>query len=123
MRILLDTCVALWWINDSPELTPSEREAISDLANDIYISAASAWEIEIKRKLGKLDLPDEWKDAVSDTGFHWLNVLPRHTEGLRALPDIHRDPFDRMIVAQAKSESMTVLTHDAKVLAYFGRLG
>jgi len=119
MRILLDTCMVLWWINDSPELTPSEREVISDPENDIYVSAASAWEVEIKRKLGKLDLPDEWKDAVSDTGFRWLNVQPRHTEGLRTLPDIHRDPFDRMIVAQARSESMTVLTHDSKVQAYF----
>jgi len=119
MRILLDTCMVLWWMNDSPELMSSEREVISDPENDIYVSVASAWEVEIKRKLGKLDLPDEWKDAVSDTGFRWLNVLPHHTEGLRTLPDIHRDPFDRMIVAEAKSESMTVLTHDLKVLAYF----
>lgn len=119
MRILLDTCVMLWWIGDSPELTQEERSLILDPENSIYVSTASAWEIEIKRKIHKLDLPDEWKDFVEDTGFNWLYVRPIHTEGIRGLPDIHRDPFDRMIVAQAKTEGLFVLTHDAKVKAYF----
>jgi len=119
MRILLDTCVVLWWMADSSDLTQRERALIADESNEIFVSTASAWEIEIKRKQGKLALPDDWKTAVVASDFSWLNVTPRHTDFLRNLPDIHRDPFDRMLVAQSKAENLTVLTHDAKVAAYF----
>jgi len=119
MRVLLDTCVALWWIADSPELTEDERLIISDADNEVYVSAASAWEVEIKRKLGKLDIDDDWKRSLESAGFAWLNVNANHTEWIRRLPDLHRDPFDRMLVAQAMCEGLTVMTHDDKVAAYF----
>ena len=118
MRILLDTHVALWWIADSPKLTGEDRRLIADPANEIYVSAASAWEVEIKRGLGKIVIADDWKGVIDRNGFVWLDVKPRHTDLLRNLPDIHKDPFDRMLVAQAKDESLFLISHDSKVNDY-----
>ena len=118
MGILLDTHIALWWISDSPKLTTEDRRLIADPANTIYVSAASAWEVEIKRGLGKIVIADDWKDVIDRNGFTWLDVKPWHTDLLRQLPDIHKDPFDRMIVAQAKGENLRLISHDSKVNDY-----
>lgn len=118
MRILLDTHIALWWISDSPKLTSEDRQLIADPANEIYVSAASAWEVEIKRGLGKIVIADDWKDVIDRNGFAWLDVKSWHTDLLRQLPDIHKDPFDRMLVAQAKGENLRLISHDSKVNDY-----
>ena len=118
MRILLDRHVFLWWVRDDPRLDAPARDLISNYANEIFVSAVSAWEIEIKAALGKLKISPDWKRLVAENGFQWLPVLPRHTEGLRDLPPIHRDPFDRMLVAQARTAHLALLTRDPKVQAY-----
>ena len=118
MRILLDTHVFLWWVRDDPRLDAPARDLISDYANEVFVSAVSAWEIEIKAALGKLKISPDWKRLVEENGFRWLPILPLHTEGLRDLPPIHRDPFDRMLVAQARTGRLALLTRDPKVQAY-----
>lgn len=95
------------------------RKMVADFSNEVFLSAASAWEIEIKASGGKLKIDPNWKRLVEKNGFVWLSVLPRHTEFLRDLPPIHRDPFDRMLVAQAKCEQMKLLSCDSSVNAYF----
>ena len=119
MKYLLDTHIIIWWLEDSPRLTAHERMVIADGSNEVFVSAASAWEIEIKRAKGLLSIPDDWKAHLEGTGFAWLDVTPWHTEYIRNLPEIHKDPFDRMLVAQAKSENLTMISHDDKVNDYF----
>ena len=121
MKLLLDTHVYLWCRSDPSRLTAKERAAIRDSANELLLSVASAWEIEIKRALGKLELPDDWMDATAAFGVQWLPVRPDHVRQLRALPPIHRDPFDRMLVAQARAEGVRLVTHDPLVRAYLGK--
>ncbi len=119
MRYLLDTHIVIWWLADDPHLTAVESNIIYDLENEVFVSAASAWEIEIKRRNGNLSMPDDWKASIEQSGFEWLNVTTYPTEEIRNLPMIHKDPFDRMLVAQSKFEDMRIITHDSKVLAYF----
>ena len=117
MRILIDAHILLWCLEDSPKLTVAARQLIEDPDNEIYVSKATAWEIEIKRMLGKLTIADDFMERI-DEGFCWLPIELRHIKELRALPSIHRDPFDRMLVAQAKCESMTLLSHDDDLPQY-----
>ena len=117
MRLLLDTHVLLWWLADDPLLTVEARAAIveSDLA---VVSTASAWEISMKRSLGKLDAPD---DLAAQLVRDQFTVLPIHLDhALRAgsLPHIHRDPFDRMLVAQAQVEDLVIITTDTNIPRY-----
>ncbi len=118
MNLLLDTHILLWWLGDDPQLTKEARHAISDTDNVIYVSAVSLWEIAIKSGIGKLDLPDDFDDALAAQGFRELPIKWVHARGNRELPWIHRDPFDRMLVAQAQSEGLTLVTADRDVLAY-----
>ena len=101
MKLLLDTHVFLWSQSDPKRLSNAERDAIGDSRNAILLSAATAWEIEIKRQLGKLDVPMDWMERASGFGVQWLDVRPDHVRALRDLPPIHRDPFDRILVAQS----------------------
>lgn len=119
MRILLDSCVVVWMLLDPDRLTDEEKSLILDEENEIFISVATAWELEIKRANGKIGLDDDWKAEIDRNGFTWLGITPTHTEGLRSLPPIHKDPFDRIIVCQAKAEKMRLLSHDANVVRYF----
>jgi PIN domain nuclease of toxin-antitoxin system len=118
MRLLLDTHVLLWWLKGAPELQPALREAIADPANLVYVSAVSIWEIEIKRALHKLQMPANWLDVVADEGFRRLPVTWEHAGHVARLPAIHRDPFDRMLVAQAMIEKLVLVTDDATVRRY-----
>ena len=118
MRILIDTHILLWCLEDSPKLTAAARRLIEDPDNEIYVSKATAWEIEIKRMLGKLTIADDFMERIEE-GFSWLSIELRHIKELRALSSIHRDPFDRMLVAQAKCESMALLSHD-DILSQYG---
>src|SRR4051812_8596079 len=112
-RLLLDTHVWLWWQADSARLGKSARRAIAG-AGEVYFSAASGWEIAIKVALGKLTLPPG-ADIVAELGRNDFRALPvdfLHGASLRALPKIHRDPFDRMLIAQAAAEGLTLVTSD-----------
>lgn len=118
MKILLDTHVLLWWLDDSPRLPLQMRELIADPERTVFISTATIWEIRIKQKLGKLDLPGEF-DAVLDAAeFQWLSISRIHADATAHLPFHHRDPFDRMLIAQAQSDSLILLTADERLAAY-----
>lgn len=115
--LLLDTHVFLWWRTASSRLGTEAREAIAG-AEAVFVSAASAWEAAIKVGLGRLELPDRFEGGVEESGFEKLPVTFAHAEEAGALPHHHRDPFDRMLVAQARTEGLTFVTHDRKVESY-----
>jgi len=116
-KLLLDTHVLLWWRAASPRLTPEVCDAIAT-ADVVFVSAASAWEAAIKQALGRLRLPDPFAVGVEDSGFEQLAVTFDHAERSVALPPHHRDPFDRMLVAQALEEALTLVTHDRRFEPY-----
>jgi PIN domain nuclease of toxin-antitoxin system len=116
-KLLLDTHVFLWWRANDPLLQEPAKAAIAD-ADVVFVSAASAWEAGIKASLGRLDLPDTVKSGVEDSGFEKLQISFSHAEAAAALPPHHGDPFDRMLVAQAVSEDLTLVTHDQMLEAY-----
>ncbi|RDV80486.1 type II toxin-antitoxin system VapC family toxin [Ammonifex thiophilus] len=122
MKILLDTHVFLWWIADDPRLPERVRKVIANKRNTLFFSAASAWEMAIKASLGKLSVPGDLSDFVIEQ-LRLNNITPlpvRLTHALRiySLPRIHRDPFDRLLVAQAQEEGLVILTNDAKIREY-----
>ena len=116
MRLLLDTHVLIWW-DEGARLSAKARSAIES-AEQVYISAVSGWEIAIKTALGKLRPTRTVADAAAESGFEELPLRLRHTEALLQLPALHRDPFDRMLVAQAQSERLTIVTRDPAFGAY-----
>lgn len=121
MRLLLDTHVVLWVMADHPSLSPSAR-ALIGRAEMVYVSAVSLWEINIKAGLGKLKIKqDRLVERLTAAGFEPLGITWEHADVLRHLPDIHRDPFDRMLVAQAISEPLKLLTAD-KILVQYSEL-
>jgi PIN domain nuclease of toxin-antitoxin system len=111
VSLLLDTHVVLWWL-EGAHLTDAVIERIADPGELVVVSAASIWEASIKAALGKLDMPEALGDAVLEEGFEPLPVRFAHAEHAGRLPPHHRDPFDRMLVAQALAESLTIVTHD-----------
>ena len=117
-RLLLDTHVLLWWLTDDPGLGPHTRELVADRRNEVYVSAASTWEISIKRQKGLLEAPDNMDAFVEDEGFLKLDISLFHGDQAGSLPDIHRDPFDRMLIAQAQAEGLELVTHDAMIRKY-----
>ena len=123
MKLLLDTHVFLWSQTEPSRLSAKERAAVRDPGNELFLSVASAWEIEIKRAIGKLEAPDDWMERAEAFGIQWLPVLPNHVRALRLLPPIHRDPFDRILVAQSGVENLRLVTHDSILLAYFREQG
>jgi PIN domain nuclease of toxin-antitoxin system len=112
MRILLDTHVYLWCVNDDRKLSKAAR-AIIVSATEVYVSSASIWEASIKAGLGKLEVDvNELVDAIALSGFQELPVTARHAAMVRQLPEVHRDPFDRLLIAQALCEPLRLLTAD-----------
>ena len=121
MRLLLDTHIALWAITDSPHLTAKARSLILHPGNSIYISTASVWEIAIKHMLGRGGMPVSGTQAASHfqaAGYIELPITHAHVSMLETLPPHHADPFDRLLVAQALTEPLRLLTHDAIVSQY-----
>ena len=118
MRLLLDTRVFLWSIGNPEELREAARTAIVDPDNDVAVSAVSVWEVAIKRSLGKLNAPIDIVQAIADTRFRPLSITLEHAAGAGALPRHHGDPFDRMLVAQAQHETLTLVTRDSHLAAY-----
>jgi PIN domain nuclease of toxin-antitoxin system len=118
MNLLLDTHVLLWWLADAPELSESARRAIQDTTNVSHVSFVSIWEIEVKRALGKLTIPDNYLDVVARQGFREITARWAHAQELSRLPHNHSDPFDRLLVAQARVENLTLVTTNAEILKY-----
>ena len=118
MRLLLDTHVLLWCLKDDKTLSREERNIIRNRANEVWVSAASAWEISIKQRLGKLDIPFNLEEGLILSGFQSLPITIPHALLAGELPLHHTDPFDRMLIAQAKIEGLTFVTHDSKQKLY-----
>jgi PIN domain nuclease of toxin-antitoxin system len=116
-QLLLDTHVFLWWRGEPARLSSEARSRISN-ATVVFVSVASAWEAAIKASLGRLDLPESLESGVLDSGFEKLLVSFSHAERIASLPLHHRDPFDRMLVAQAQAEGLTLVTHDRLMAPY-----
>lgn len=117
-RLLVDTHALLWWLGDDPALPERARELLAEPAVEALISVASLWEIAIKRRIGKLRAPDTLPGTIAAEGFGWLPVTPEHAWGVGSLPDHHRDPFDRLLIAQAISEDLPIVTGDSRFSAY-----
>ncbi len=117
MRLLLDTHALLRWLADEG-LTTQARDAIADPANLVVVSAASAWEISIKRALGKLAAPDDLEQQVQEGGFSPLPISIAHALAAGQLARHHEDPFDRMLIAQALAEGLTIVTRDKRFNDY-----
>lgn len=122
MKILLDTHAFLWWITDDQKLSSRAREVISDAENELFFSAASGWEISIKVQLGRLKLPEEPERFIPEQlRMNFIRSVPiqmRHALFVSTLPKHHRDPFDRMLVAQAQLEEMSILSADLQMSRY-----
>jgi PIN domain nuclease of toxin-antitoxin system len=122
LRALLDTHIFLWWNSNDPQLSPTVRAIISDGANEIFLSASSAWEIAFKAAWGRLSLPDHPEKYVAERltlhRFQGLPVQLSHVLRVYSLPDLHRDPFGRLLIAQSQLEKMPILTADAHISRY-----
>lgn len=117
-RLLLDTHVVLWALSTPEVLAPHVRAALEDPRNEVVVSAASVWEVEIKRALGKLDAPSGFAATCVQRGFDALEITFSHAEVAGGLPPHHADPFDRMLIAQALVESLEMVTKDPAFATY-----
>ena len=118
MKVLLDTHVLVWWLMDAKELVAQARDVIGAPTNVVFVSAVSVWELRIKEALGKVKLPSDFAEVLEAQPFEQLAMTVTHAHALRQLPLHHRDPFDRMLITQAKSDGLTLLTHDEVVGEY-----
>ena len=116
--LLLDTHVLLWWLDDPASLQVTARRLIADPRNRVFVSAAVAWEITIKRQLGKLEAPDDLEAALEQERFQHLPITVGHALAVAELPAIHGDPFDRIQIAQARLDALTIVTRDATIPRY-----
>jgi PIN domain nuclease of toxin-antitoxin system len=117
MGLLLDTHVVLWWLNDDPTLDSAVKDRL-DVDPEIFVSAATVWEVGIKQSLGKLSADRDLAARVRDSGFAALPIVADHAIAAARLPLHHRDPFDRMLIGQASHEGLTIMTRDRQFAAY-----
>lgn len=117
-RFLLDTHALLWSLAQPEHLHPDAQDALRDPRNQVFVSAATVWEMAIKAALGKLKTPDDLEDQLRLNRFDVLPITFAHARTVEHLPLLHRDPFDRMLVAQATHEGLTLITRDARVQQY-----
>jgi PIN domain nuclease of toxin-antitoxin system len=127
VKLLLDTHAFLWWVTDDPQLSSRARRILGDSSNEVYFSAVSGWEIAIKTRLGRLSLGgDNLEDFVAEqvaaNGFQLLPIHLNHALRTYSLPDCHRDPFDRLLIAQALIEELALVTADRKLGDYKVRI-
>ncbi len=118
MKFLLDTHILLWWLEDNPRLSADIKETIRNPDNLILVSAATVWEMSIKKSLGKLDIPDDLLEILKKNKFEILTITAAHGLKVGNLPHHHKDPFDRMLIAQALCERLTVISKDEKFTLY-----
>lgn len=118
MKILIDTHILLWWLMNDATLTSDSRSIIQNPKNTIFVSSVSAWEIAIKKALGKLQAPDDLDKAIARSHFQSLAMTIPHALGVTSLPTHHYDPFDRMLISQAKIEGCSLMTRDGRMGKY-----
>ncbi|MEH2308297.1 type II toxin-antitoxin system VapC family toxin [Nostoc sp.] len=122
MTALLDTHAFFWWVTDDPQLSSTIRTIIADSGNILFLSVASVWEIVIKTKSGKLTLPEPVEEYIPNrlalNRFESLDIQMTHTLQIATLPNIHRDPFDRILIAQSQVENLPIVTIDQKIAQY-----
>ena len=118
MNVILDTHAALWWISDDPRFGGAAEQLVLDPRSRVLFSAVVTWEVTVKRSLGKLSVPDDWSQRLLDGGAIPLPIALDHAARVGTLADHHRDPFDRLLVAQALVENATLLSRDAALSAY-----
>ncbi|MDQ1391226.1 MAG: hypothetical protein QOF30_203 [Acidimicrobiaceae bacterium] len=118
MRVLLDTHILLWWLAADPALPRRAAEVISDADTTVVVSAATAWEIAIKKAAGQLEAPDDLLDALEANDFESIAITTRHALAAGQLPRHHSDPFDRMLIAQSRIEGLTLVSIDRRLSDY-----
>ncbi|RCJ41285.1 twitching motility protein PilT [Nostoc minutum NIES-26] len=122
MRALLDTHAFIWWVTDDSQLSANARDVITDSSNILFLSVVSAWEIIIKNKLGKLTLPEPVEQYIPSrlaiNRFESLPIQMNHVLQVASLPNIHRDPFDRILIAQSQVENLPIVTIDQQITQY-----
>jgi PIN domain nuclease of toxin-antitoxin system len=119
MNLLLDTHTFLWAIDNNPNLSQEARAAITDGNNMVFVSAATAWEISIKKAIGKLTIPrGSYLDELNAHRFTPLDITTEHALAVENLPQHHKDPFDRLLIAQAQMEKLTLVTRDPRIKQY-----
>jgi len=118
MNLLLDTHTLIWWLETNLNLSPSARAAIAESRNRVFLSAVVVWEIAIKKSLKKLNLPDDLNEIIIEERFLPLPITLAHALAVEHLPRHHNDPFDRMLVAQAQVEGLTLVTRDPRIRKY-----
>ena len=118
MQLLLDTHALIWWLVNNPTITDNAKDAIADPDNLVFVSAASAWEIAIKKSIGKLQTPNDLAMQIKAKGFIPLSIDLNHALTVESLPLHHQDPFDRILIAQAIEEHLTIVTRDRKFSVY-----
>jgi len=118
MRFLVDAHALLWALGEPSALLPAARDAIADPSNLIVVSTASLWECAIKASIGRLELPEDFYDSVPEAGYEVMPIRISHLNVYRTLPMHDLDPFDRMLVAQARSEALTLISRDPVISKY-----
>ncbi|MBN9542883.1 MAG: type II toxin-antitoxin system VapC family toxin [Alphaproteobacteria bacterium] len=118
MHYLIDTHIFLWWIDNNKKLSEKIKSVIANPSNIIFVSSVTTWEITIKKSLGKLEVPDNIIEIIEECGFETLSISPIHTLGIENLPDIHDDPFDRLLISQAICEDLILITNDQYIKQY-----
>jgi PIN domain nuclease of toxin-antitoxin system len=108
----------LWWLDDNPALGDPAREAIGNSENAVFVSAINVWEIVIKKVLGKLTIPDDFKEVLAKQPFHFIDMTADHAFKVAELPLHHRDPFDRLLIAQCLVDGLTLVTGDSDIKKY-----
>ncbi len=118
MEYLLDTHVILWWFTTPEKIKTKAKNIIRDKSNNIFLSSASFWEMAIKKSLGRLTLPHNLIEAVAAESFKILPIMPEDGLGVADLPLLHSDPFDRLLIIQAKLNDLIIITNDSKMSKY-----
>ncbi|MBE9242212.1 type II toxin-antitoxin system VapC family toxin [Synechocystis salina] len=118
MKLLLDTHILLWWLGNDRRLTLDERTVITNPEYFVFVSAASIWEMSIKKSLGKLSTPDNLLAVLKANNFRVLDITAEHSLAIANLPEYHKDPFDRMLIVQAQTEGLTLISQDSKFSQY-----
>jgi len=118
MNVLLDTHILIWALENNPALPKKARDVIIDGSNIVYVSSATVWEMTIKKAIGKLSAPDNLYEEIKNHRFTMLDINFEHAELAGKLPDLHKDPFDRMLIAQSIIEKLTLISKDSMISKY-----